>query len=94
MELAAMLYEAADLAAAFRPLGSTCRTPAAVRARVRARYMVPDDYTPRGVALWTEDGLRREVQHEARLIRYFGADTSRRLQRWVNREPVQLELGA
>jgi hypothetical protein len=89
---AAMMFEAADLADAFRRLGSTCRTPAAIRARVRVGYMSPDDHTPRGGALWTADGLQRELLHEARLIRYFGADTSRRLQRWANREPVQLSI--
>ena len=85
-----MLYEAADLALAFARLGSTCRTPAAIRARVRTGYMVPDDHTPRGCGLWTSDGLQRELLTEARLLRF--GDSSRRLQRWINREPVQLEL--
>jgi hypothetical protein len=88
-EASTMLYEAADLADAFRRLGSTCRTPAAVRARVRSRDMSPDDHTPRGVALWTSDGVGRELLREARLL-LFG-DTSRRPHR---REPVQLEFRA
>ena len=85
-----MLYEAADLADAFRRIGSTCRTPAAVRARVRTGYMHPDDHTPRGGGLWTADGLQRELLREARILRF--GDSSRLLQRWINREPVQLEL--
>ena len=63
-----MLYEAADVADAFRTIGSKCRTPAAVRARVRTGYMVPDEHTPRGTSLWTSDGMQRELLREARLL--------------------------
>jgi len=88
-----MLYEAADVADAFRTIGSKCRTPAAVRARVRTGYMVPDEHTPRGTSLWTSDGMQRELLREARLLCGFG-DSSRFLQRaWV-RDPVQLSIRA
>jgi hypothetical protein len=88
-----MLYEAADVADAFRTIGSKCRTPAAVRARVRTGYMVPDEHTPRGTSLWTSDGMQRELLREARLLCGFG-DSSRFFQRaWV-RDPVQLSIRA
>ena len=88
-----MLYEAADVADAFRSIGSKCRTPAAVRARVRTGYMVPDEHTPRGTSLWTSDGMQRELLREARLLLGFG-DSARFFQRAWARDPVQLSIRA
>lgn len=98
-----MLYEAADLALDFHRMGSPARTPAAIRARVRTGDMTPDDRTPRGCGLWTEEGREREIASEAyrmRLAKALGiarGDTSVYLRRRGElRQPVQvrLELGA
>jgi len=94
-------YEAHDLArflGAMHPLPSKCTTPAAVRARVRMDHMYPEAWTARGCALWTWEGVMRELAHERSLqreaIRIGIADgnTSIFLQRRAHREPEQLRF--
>jgi hypothetical protein len=98
-----MHYEAHDLArfmGTMQPLASKCTTPAAVRARVRMDQMHPDDFTARGGALWTWEGVMRELaaertlQHKALRLGIKDGNTSILLQRRANREPEQLRLEA
>ncbi len=94
-------FESHDVALAFasmRPLASRCTTPAAVRVRVKVGVMHPDAYTARGGALWTAEGLQRELAAERsrqRLALALGikdGNTSALLQRQALREPEQLAL--
>lgn len=94
-------YESHDLAqalASMRPLASKCTTPAAVRVRVKLGQMHPDAYTARGGALWTPEGLQRELAAERSLQRLAilagvtDGNTSIWLQRRCNRAPKQLSI--
>lgn len=92
-----MLFEASDVAEAMTSIGSPCRTPAAVRARVRVGLMQPDERTPRG-SLWSATALEQELARErwamrqARALGIRNGDTSIYWQRRANRLPVQLSI--
>jgi len=101
MDRAPTFYEAHNLAqhlACMHPLASKCTTPAAVRVRVKLGHMHPDAFTVRGGALWTAEGVQRELAHERRLqldairLGIKDGNTSALLQRRANREPRQLRL--
>lgn len=63
------LLESADMAALLREMGSSCRTPAAVRDRVRRGVMNPRWVTVRGGYLWTRSDAQEELAIERQRMR-------------------------